>query len=630
MTKPHRFQFWFALWVLSAVVLALLGILKAPVHADGNAQLQAQGFLLSEGKVRYTRSVQPGDLEWTADDANIRLPDVWNNTQPNFEGQALYKFRFDLDPDKPKPDAVFLPRVVMNAHVYLNGSKIGGYGRVTGELDRYWNFPLMFQFPTTLLKPTGNVLVVQVAGYKNYRSGLGRVWLGPTDAIEPLYCSAYRWQVTGSMLATLVAMGSGLLLAFFSRYAASDQGLLFLGLAVITFALRNIGYFTTWAPLPQVMWAEAVHSLHAWFVCLYGQFLLRYIQHPSRRLRQALWAYAVLVTLTTFAFSGRDILQFTLYMLAPVVPLFFVLNIMLLRHAWIHRDMEATLLGASSMLFVLLSVRDLSIMVDALPIESVLLSQYTGIALFASGCWILLKRFSVMFRQLQDVNQSLNSQLSLRERQLMDQFMKIRQIEQQRTKDEERRRIMQDIHDGVGSSLVSALNENESRPLSRDEMTAVLQDCLDDLRLAIDSLDPQSDDLLALLGNFRWRYERRLKLSGIQLHWRVQDIPKLEGYRSRDLFDLLRIVQEAFGNILKHAKAHAIELSIEPIDGQQCVALCIRDDGCGLSKERIQEGRGMTHMATRARALGLILEHTEGLDGRGFGLRIQIPQQRRY
>nr|WP_306173708.1 ATP-binding protein [Limnobacter humi] len=516
----------------------------------------------------------------------------------------------------------------MNAHVFLNGSKIGGYGQVTGELSRYWNFPLMFQFSTALLKPTDNVLVVQVAGYKNYRSGLGRVWLGPTSAIEPLYCSAFRWQVTGSMLATLVALGAGLLLAFFSRYAASDQGLLFLGLAVLTFALRNVGYFTTWAPLPHPIWAEAVHSLHAWFVCLYGQFLLRYIRHPSRLLRGTLWGYAVLVTVATFALSGRDILQFTLFVLAPVVPLFFILNLMLLRHAWLYRDMEATLLGASSMLFVLLSVRDLSIMVDALPIESVLLSQYTGIALFGSGCWILLKRFSVMFRQLQDVNQSLNSQLSLRERQLMDQFMKIRQIEQQRTKDEERRRIMQDIHDGVGSSLVSALNENESRPLSRDEMTTVLQDCLDDLRLAIDSLDPQSDDLLALLGNFRWRYERRLRLSGIELHWRVRDIPTLKGYRSRDLFDLLRIVQEAFGNILKHAKAQAIELSIRPLDGRDRLELCIRDNGCGLPADRIQAGRGMAHMATRARSLGLVLEYTEGLDGQGFGLRILIPIQR--
>lgn len=628
MNKSNRFQFWFVLWVTGAVLLSLLGVLKAPLPANGSPKLQVDGYFLQQGHVRYTPAAQTADLQWNATDPVINLPDVWNNTQPNFEGQALYTFHFDLDNNKPKPDAIFLPRVVMNAHVYLNGSKIGGYGNITGELSRYWNFPLMFQFSTALLKPTGNVLVVQVAGYKNYRSGLGRIWLGPTEAIEPVYCSAYRWQVTGSMLATFVALGSGLLLAFFSRYTTSDQGLLFLGLAVLTFALRNIGYFSVWAPLPHVVWAEAVHSLHAWFVCLFGQFLLRYIRHPSRWLRQVLWAYAILVTIITFALSGRDILQFTLYALAPVVPLLFILNIMLLRHAWLHRDMEATLLGASSMLFVLLSIRDLSIMVDALPIESVLLSQYTGIALFASGCWILLKRFSTMFSQLQDVNKSLNSQLSLRERQLMDQFMKIRQIEQQRTKDEERRRIMQDIHDGVGSSLVSALNENESRPLSRDEMTAVLQDCLDDLRLAIDSLDPQSDDLLALLGNFRWRYERRLKLSGIELRWQVQDIPTLSGYRSRDLFDLLRIVQEAFGNVLKHAKADAIELSIQPVNGQPQVELCIRDNGHGLPMTQTREGRGMAHMAARARALGLVLEHTAGLDGRGFGLRILIPLQR--
>lgn len=136
------------------------------------------------------------------------LPNSWDATQQDFEGQGWYQIEFQLDPDKPKPDALFMPKAIMNAHAYLNGHWIGGHGSLHSEITRHWNTPYLFQFSPALLSPNNNVLLIQVAGYKNYRSGLGRVWLGPSKVLEPLYASSYRWQVTGSMLATLVALAA--------------------------------------------------------------------------------------------------------------------------------------------------------------------------------------------------------------------------------------------------------------------------------------------------------------------------------------------------------------------------------------------------------------------------------------
>jgi signal transduction histidine kinase len=52
----------------------------------------------------------------------------------------------------------------------------------------------------------------------------------------------------------------------------------------------------------------------------------------------------------------------------------------------------------------------------------------------------------------------------------------------------ERRRIWDDMHDGVGSQLVGLIVRSRSAPLSSVELVARLEACLDDLRLIVDSL----------------------------------------------------------------------------------------------------------------------------------------------
>ncbi|MDP3187272.1 ATP-binding protein [Limnobacter sp.] len=625
------FAWRFSLLCMLTLLIAFWGTFNAPLQALGNDSTRQSAYLFDNARVLFSGNpnLAAAEVLQRSGKRTVVLPDSWDITQQDFEGHGWYQIEFRLNPGKPRPDALFIPKAIMNAHAYLNGHWIGGHGPLHGEIARHWNYPYLFQFSPELLNQNNNVLLIQVAGYKNYRSGLGRVWLGPSELLEPLYASSYRWQVTGSMLATLVAFVSGLMLLVFARVFREQEGFLFFSLAVIIFALRNTGYFLNWTPLPHAQWGQLVHSLHAWFACLYGLFLIQYMGLKWIWIRKALWVYAIGVTVLTFTTGSQEILQFTFWLLLPIIPVIFVLNLMLLGQSWQRKNFEGAILGCSSLLFVLLSIRDLSTMLGALPVESVLLSQYTGILLFFSACWIIFRRYRALLEDLETSNESLNSELAVREQQLFRQFNLLRKIEQQRTQDDERRRIMQDIHDGVGSSLVSALNLSETRPLEQEEMRDVLQECLDDLRMAIDSLDPQSDDLLALLGNFRWRYERRLKASGVTLLWTVTDIPKLEGYSSRDLFDLLRIVQEVFANSLKHAKASKIELSVRWDAANNKVLLNISDDGIGMPTNTLGRGRGLAHMKIRAKAIRIELYTGVGVGERGVAVFMAIPRMRR-
>ncbi len=555
----------------------------------------------------------------------VNLPHTWGTQMQLPVGHGWYEIQFIMDPDKPKPNAVYLPRAIMNAQAYLNGHWIGGHGSMEGNIARHWNKPYLFQFSPDLLNSRHNVLQIQVAGYSNYRSGLGRVWIGPSELLEPIHRKTHLWQAVGSFLTSLLAFGGGVLLLVFVQAFKEERVFLFFGLALVVFALRNVGYFSDWTLVSQPVWAMLVHNLHAWFACLFSIFMIQYMKLPWKGAVHCLWIYAVAATAVLTLTGHGLLLHNTVWWLAPLVPIMLLLGCLLLIQAWKNNSVEASLIAGSAVLFISLSLRDMAIMVERLPNESQLLSQYSGLLLFVAASYILLSRYKHLLEKLSTSNGDLHRELEKREQQLFTQFELIRKIEQQRVQDEERKRIMQDIHDGVGSSLVSALNLSDTRPLEPKEMREVLQECLDDLRMAVDSLDPQSEDLLALLGNFRWRYERRLKASGVTLNWRVKEIPTLQGYSSRDLFDLLRIVQEVFANSLKHAKADSIELKIHVDPDQEHIYLHIVDNGVGMPANSIVRGRGLAHMAIRAKSLGIELYTGSGPNQTGFGVYVRIP-----
>jgi signal transduction histidine kinase len=93
------------------------------------------------------------------------------------------------------------------------------------------------------------------------------------------------------------------------------------------------------------------------------------------------------------------------------------------------------------------------------------------------------------------------------------------------------------------------------------EVAAVLAECIDDLKLAIDSIEPVDQDLLLLLATLRFRIGARLENGGIILHWNVSDIPPLDWLNPSCSLHVLRILQEALSNIIKHSGATEVSLS---------------------------------------------------------------------
>jgi len=185
----------------------------------------------------------------------------------------------------------------------------------------------------------------------------------------------------------------------------------------------------------------------------------------------------------------------------------------------------------------------------------------------------------------------------------------------------ERERLMRDMHDGIGSQLLATLDAVERGSHGAHDIAAMLRGCIDDLRLVIDSLEPDDESLLVALANLRYRMEPRLAAAGIALEWQVQ---RPAGQLPRGtVLQVLRIVQEAVANVLKHARASLLRVCVRAEAGG--LVLEVQDDGRGIGGAQAaahRAGRGLDNMGKRAAQLGGSLDVSSTAAGTLVTLRV--------
>ena len=119
----------------------------------------------------------------------------------------------------------------------------------------------------------------------------------------------------------------------------------------------------------------------------------------------------------------------------------------------------------------------------------------------------------------------------------------------------ERQRIARDLHDQVGSQLVSAIALLDPATPSQKLALSALEQCLLDLRLVVDSMDSSDESLPDRLARLRHRIQPVLQHRGIVLAWEVDCTPHEHLPSGDQAAHLAHIVQEALSNMLQHSGA---------------------------------------------------------------------------
>ncbi|HUL63989.1 MAG TPA: ATP-binding protein [Burkholderiaceae bacterium] len=479
-----------------------------------------------------------------------------------------------------------------------------------------WNIPLLFVGPDrTGMKGGEEELMLALSSQ------------GSAPLLSPLAVGAYRGAVRaryerGLFLAEGVPQltaALALLLALFSLAVwwrrRAERTHLYFALGSLSWSIYLTFYYVS--PYSHgLSWAwdrfffSLANSFLMWAIAFLFLFAARFLDFRQSWLERVLLGYAALLSLSlpvsqlALAEAGSAIWSWMLFVIPPVLGVVTILNVS--RFTIRVRTREAWLLTGTFWLWLLLGAHDALQGLRWIPSEDPALLPFAALFILLAFGYAILRRYVGSLVAVERSNVELAQRLDERTRELKASHARLSAIERDQALAAERQRLMREMHDGMGSALMSSLVLVEQGKLDGTAIAAVLREAIDELKLTIDSLEPIGNDLLTLLGTLRYRLGARLERAGLKLEWNVRDLPPLPWLEAAAALQVMRIVQEALTNVVKHAQASTIRVETDS-DATHAIVRIV-DDGRGFDVGRClaeaHAGRGLRNMMLRAEALG--------------------------
>ena len=535
--------------------------------------------------------------------STVRLPDNWSSSRPNAQGIGWYRIDLQIEglsgraPDERT--AILIKRLSMNAEFFVNGVRVMSGGQMTDPVTRNWNVPFFFEIPAPLLHSGRNTLHIRLFAYRNYNSGLGTVYVGDPAKLRMQYVSIYARHVEGAVFSFAVALVAAFisLLAWWRMGREAVYG--FFCLAMAAWGVRYANYFVQDVPIDHTVYSIAVNSAQGWFFVFFTSFFLRLAHLRWPWVEQTLLAFGIAGTLAIYAaLQGWASLQLVVVLWSFVwLPCSLALLVVSARYAYKTRSVLAWLAALVVWTYVPLTLRELLITSNFMPFDGSYVAHYVGVPLAVLISCMLIERAVAAARDAAQAD-----------------------VARACATFDERQRITQDMHDGLGLQLNAALRAIERGSFDRARGAEVIRSCLDELRLIVDSSDVEAGDFLLLLASLRIRLQTRLEAAGIRIQWQMEKFPQGINLPPGTALQLLRIVQEAINNTVKHANATVIAFELAPAVKPGHIGLSVRDNGSGFAPEAHNIGKGLNGMKRRATAAGVGLT----IESAAIGTRIQI------
>ena len=241
--------------------------------------------------------------------------------------------------------------------------------------------------------------------------------------------------------------------------------------------------------------------------------------------------------------------------------------------------------------------------------------------------WLDMRRRTALTNELRDQKLQLERQVEDRTRELVELSTHLQNVAER-----EKASLARELHDELGGLLVGArmdISWAEQHFANDPDLKARLHRVQQNLaagvdlkRRIIEELRPTLLDNVGLFAALRWQMKETCSNSGIKC---IESYPDEEPrFKSEAAIALFRIAQEAFNNILKHAGAKTVDISLDMDD--ETLLMRIADDGIGIAAGQLTAiaSHGLASMRHRVRALGGRLDVRSPASG-GTMLLVQIP-----
>jgi len=606
-----------------AIGVALLATVLIPAWAQTAAQPQPMLVERAQFVLSDARTPPDASAAWQP----VQLPDDWRRLGGDQRVQGWYRIRFDVPVVPERPLAIYLRHMRSSRmELFVNGRLVGGAGDLHGPFAQATGFQILHSVPPALLHAGENVLHVQMYARTtmNPAPGLGRVSVGDMREVRRIAqrdgnitSGAYR-----SFFAAMLTAGMIALFLWFARRAERVM----LGFAALCLSWGIAGGITQFLPetgVPPTLLRMVQQYSNLGLPAPAVILCLRTAGLRWPRAEAFLWTHlAFVVTFPLWWSAGAAEWGWTYLRVAgPLLPLAGALAVAIAAPRplrWSHR-FEIVALAAMAVLFSM-DIARANGWVE-LDVHN-LRAYHVPLLLVALGAVIFDRHVAALWR-VERSKEELEQRVAENTREIEAYHARLLEARRTEVLANERQRILADMHDGVGASLLGLLRHVQSGTTDRAGLEQRVQEVLQEMRIAIDALEPRDGDLAAVLGSLRYRLDRLIGASGVTLVWRVEDLPEIAGLDPAAVFSIQRILLEAITNAVRHAGAATLTVSAQTDPGGG-IEIVVEDDGAGFDPAGATAGRGLGNMHARAARLGGTLT-LSAARGRGTRVSLLLP-----
>jgi signal transduction histidine kinase len=550
---------------------------------------------------------------------------------PHFQGIATddeiseSRYQLDIPPalSRAQPLAIYLPKFASNVSMYIHNRLLATTRLKQHPWETHVQEPFLAFLPDTLQE--GNeTFVVGISSPKGVTQVLGKIWVGPIPELSRAYDRRLFLQQTAVYgLVAIYVFASAFAFLFWMADRAYLSPLWFAWFSLFLVPVIVIGILTV---IPPISWPLYHHfaSLSIAFAAVsLAQFVLEKVGSRRRWTDLILFAFlAAAVVLLPLMFEDKLPSRYALIIDIGCLVIGLGVVILLARACFVLRDQLSFVLLGGCLLTMALGLHSVLLGWHPEFFMDFYSAAYAPVPLMLAMGWVIIRRYARIRLRTEAMNRRLARKVERREREIAAAYQRLNDLERDRTVRAERDRFMRDMHDGLGTQLITSKRMAERNALSGREMGDILQECLDELRLSIESMKPSGEDLFATLANFRYRIEPRLDAAGLALYWKIESTDRLRLDPSRVL-QVMRIVNEALSNVLKHSGSNVVRVAGR-VDGDRYL-ISIADEGRGFDPASVTNGEGLASMQARAETIGaeFVAESTD--NGTTVTLSMPLP-----
>lgn len=251
---------------------------------------------------------------------------------------------------------------------------------------------------------------------------------------------------------------------------------------------------------------------------------------------------------------------------------------------------------------------------------------YTGLSIILLGVFVyVIRSQAAKNRELQllQEQQQANEEIYQLMLNQQDKIEEVRQLE--------KKRIAQDLHDGIlGKLFGTRLNLGILNSVSNEQAIESRNGYIEQLKTIEQEIREISHDLnsekTAIFNNFVLMVsnfiETQKTVCKAEIAFTMDPLIDWNAVDNMAKINFYRILQEGFQNINKYAAAKNVFVTFAKINS--IIELKVQDDGVGFSYLKKKKGIGLNNMKTRMNSSGGTMEVTSEL-GKGTLLKFELP-----